>query len=68
MKCSFTRLWTDSSAKLAARRKSWAHPIRRAYEVDPLPCPCSQRIRVVGFITQAIRHPLQLWEGIIGQI
>ena len=38
------------SAWLAARRKSWARLIRRVYEVDPLLCPCGQRMRVVGFI------------------
>ncbi len=41
------------SAWLAARRKSWARLIRRVYEVDPLLCPCGERMRVVGFITQA---------------
>ena len=38
---------------LAARRKSWARLIRRVYEVDPLLCRCGERMRVVGFITQA---------------
>jgi hypothetical protein len=33
--------------------KSWARLIRRVYEVDPLLCPCGQRMRVVGFIAQA---------------
>ncbi|MDH3382994.1 MAG: hypothetical protein OEM42_02915 [Deltaproteobacteria bacterium] len=41
------------SAWLTARRKSWARLIRRVYEVDPLLCPCGQRMRVVGFIAQA---------------
>jgi hypothetical protein len=41
------------SAWLAARRKSWARLIRRVYEVDPLLCPCGERMRVVGFIAQA---------------
>jgi len=41
------------SAWLAARRKSWARLIRRVYEVDPLLCRCGERVRVVGFITQA---------------
>ena len=27
--------------------------IRRVYEVDPLLCRCGERMRVVGFITQA---------------
>ncbi|UCD46894.1 MAG: transposase zinc-binding domain-containing protein [Deltaproteobacteria bacterium] len=36
-----------------ARRKSWARLIRRVYEVDPLLCPCGQRMRVAGFIAQA---------------
>ena len=41
------------SAWLAARRKSWARLIKRVYEADPLLCPCGQKMRVVGFITQA---------------
>ena len=41
------------SAWLAARRKSWARLIRRVYEVDPLLCPCGERMRVVGFLAQA---------------
>jgi len=41
------------SAWLAAGRKSWARLIRRVYEVDPLLCPCGERMRVVGFIAQA---------------
>ena len=40
-------------AWLAARRKSWARLIRRVYEVDPFLCRCGERMRVVGFITQA---------------
>jgi hypothetical protein len=38
---------------LAARRKSWARLIRRVYEVEPFLCRCGERMRVVGFITQA---------------
>jgi len=41
------------SSRLAARRKSWAKLIRRVYEVDPFLCRCGERMRVVGFITQA---------------
>jgi hypothetical protein len=41
------------STWLAARRKSWARLIHRVYEVDPLLCRCGERMRVVGFITQA---------------
>ncbi|MGA6993123.1 MAG: hypothetical protein WBX50_04415 [Candidatus Deferrimicrobiaceae bacterium] len=41
------------SAWLAARRKSWPRLIRRVYEADPLLCRCGERMRVVGFITQA---------------
>jgi hypothetical protein len=33
--------------------KSWARLIRRVYEVDPLLCPCGQKMRVVGFLAQA---------------
>ena len=41
------------TAWLKERRKSWARLIRRVCEVDPLLCRCGQRMRVVGFITQA---------------
>ena len=37
----------------ATRRKSWARLIRRVYEIDSLLCRCGERMRVVGFITQA---------------
>jgi len=43
----------SETAWLKERRKSWARLIRRVYEVDPLLCRCGQRMRVVGFITQA---------------
>jgi hypothetical protein len=41
------------SAWLAARRESLARLIRRVYEVDPLGCPCGERMRIMGFIGQA---------------
>ena len=37
----------------ARAAESWARLIRRVYEADPLLCRCGQRMRVVGFITQA---------------
>ena len=43
----------SETAWLKERRKSWARLIRRVYEADPLLCRCGQRMRVVGFITQA---------------
>ena len=43
----------SENAWLKERRKSWARLIRRVYEADPLLCRCGQRMRVVGFITQA---------------
>ena len=41
------------SAWLKERRKSWARLIRKVYEVDPMLCRCGERMRVIGFITQA---------------
>jgi len=43
----------SETAWLKERRKLWARLIRRVYEADPLLCRCGQRMRVVGFITQA---------------
>jgi hypothetical protein len=42
-----------SCASHSALRKTWAHLIRRVYQVDPLTCPqCGAKMRVVSFITQ----------------
>jgi hypothetical protein len=44
----------ELSRAQAARRRSWAEPIRRVYEVDPLVCPkCGGEMRVVAFVTEA---------------
>jgi hypothetical protein len=42
----------ETSSAQAARRRSRAELIRRAYEVDPLLCPkCGADMRIVVFIT-----------------
>lgn len=38
---------------MKSRRRSWARMIRKVYEVDPLLCRCGEKMRVVGFVTQA---------------
>ena len=41
-----------SPKKRAALRKSWAQPIKRVYQIDPLKCECGGTLRVIAFITK----------------
>ena len=39
------------SAERRRLRRGWAQLIRRVYEVDPLLCPCGERMRILSFLT-----------------
>ncbi len=43
---------TLSPARKQALRRRWADLIQRVFELDPLVCPCGDKLRVVAFITQ----------------
>ena len=50
---SSARAGRNRSADARTLRQSWAHLIKRVYEVDPLVCPkCQSEMRIIPFIAE----------------